>query len=198
MNNILAEAYRDEIASLPFADKIAGVVRVATYKESGDDYSAVKSFPVACDLTAEQCKTRQRELCPDSAKKSVIFFEDGGCDFLKKEGKFLHFQSTLRLLCWLNLKRIGSTQCTVSAIAIANIINKLPETFFSTGGLSKCKVTRVSEAPKSSAIFGNYTFDENSTQYLLHPFDYFRLDITTEFAINPACIDELTIGEPSC
>jgi len=44
------------------------------------------------------------------------------------------------------------------------------------------------ELVKSAAIFSKYSYDEAVTQYLMYPFDYFALDITTDFLINKSCI----------
>ena len=96
---------------------------------------------------------------------------------------------------WLNLAKLGVTDCSWSAIAVLAIIAQLPDTYFNLNNVyTRCIITEISEAEKLPAIFSKYSYDEAVTQYLLHPFDYFALDITIDYVVPRACIDAIILN----
>ena len=112
MTGALAAILRTYLQGLPFVDRLAGVVRTVTI--TGEDGKR-KAFPVACNVTNADCTAgRYQDLVPDSSRKSVMYFEDGGTvltGLLKGDPQF---RSTIRLIGWLNLKKMGLTDCDLS------------------------------------------------------------------------------------
>lgn len=201
MTTDFAEALRLEISTLPFIDRLAGLVRPVTFKDEVKAGTfARKVFPVACGVSAKDCVTdgKYQDLVPDSAKKSVIYFEEnGGAKVIAKEKNNLKYQATIRLVGWLNLPKLGVDNCSWSAVAVLGIISKLPDQYFNLNNLyTRCLITGISEAEKLPSIFSKYTYDETMTQYLLFPFDYFALDITIEFVVPRSCIEEIILASP--
>jgi hypothetical protein len=152
-----------------------------------------KAYPVACDVTAEDCKEgAYNDLCPDSKYMTVIYFEDGGVEFNSRSGKFSCYTSRLRLVCWINVAKYlaeccneGQT-CTASADIIKKIICALPSQPEYISPYSKIYPVVTSQLVRSNSIFAQYTYNEKQTQYLMAPYDYFALNLTTEFCI---CMD---------
>lgn len=191
MNQGIANIIKSNIEDLDFVDKIAGLTSPAlmTIKdENGNE--VIKRFPIACCTSVEDCKQGSyNDLCPDSRYKSVIYFEDGGVSFVRYEGNFRHYQSTLRLVCWLNVAMIqgdccsDGISCTLSSKVITQIIRALPKHPEHHSPFINVYSEITDQLIRSSSIFNQYTYNEKQTQYLLYPYDYFALNIRTTFAI---------------
>ena len=195
MTGALAAILRTYLQGLPFVDRLAGLVRTVTI--TGEDGKR-KAFPVACNVTNADCTAgRYQDLVPDSSRKSVMYFEDGGTvltGLLKGDPQL---RSTIRLVGWLNLKKMGLTDCDFATTAITNIIKNLPWTEFNSpaNGFVRVKLTGLNVLEKSSAIFSRYTYDEAVTQYLLYPYDYFGLNLTVEYTVRRSCIEDAVIPD---
>ena len=77
MTNDIAEILKDKIAGLPFVDRITGLVKILSFRETQENGSSkLKSYPIACNVTAGDCVNtgKYQDLVPNSSKKSVIFF----------------------------------------------------------------------------------------------------------------------------
>lgn len=207
MNQAIADIIKSHIEGLDFVDKIAGLTRVLTFdivtKDSeGKNVPVQKSFPVACCVTADDCKDgAYNELMPNSQYKTVIYFEDMGVTAGDIEGRYSYFTSNVRLVCWINAAKIlgdtckTGTACTLSAHLIAEIIRALPEFKQHHNPFNMVLSKVVSQEVSSPSIFSQYTYDEKHTQYLMYPYDYFALDIQTEFAI---CLKGTGVYDSDC
>lgn len=201
MTGDFAEAIRIEIATLPFIDRLAGMVRPVTIKTEQQTGSFTKQiFPVACNVSAADCinQGKYQDLVPNDSKKSVIYFEEnGGSVVIGKERNNFQFRAGIRIVGWLNLGKLGVTGCSWSSVAVLQILSKLPQGYFNLNNTyTKCRIASVFEAEKSPAIFSKYSYDESVIQYLLYPFDYFALNLTIEYVVPLACINALTLADP--
>lgn len=195
MNVAIAEIIKGLVVNLPFVERIAGLVKVATKVETTDAGTVKKLFPVACNVTNADCMSgKYKPLVPDSNTKSVLYFEDFGSQSLGVEKGYWHFRSTVRLVCWLNLQKLGVNNCEFSSMAATKIIATLPIGYMNYGNIIKARIVAISEPEKSSAIFSRYTYNEEQLQYLLYPYDYFALNITLEYQVRD-CLD-LGIASP--
>ena len=191
MNQQIANIIKGYIEDLDFVDKIAGLVSVTYLNITDENKEKVqKSFPVACDVSADCCIAgAYQDLTPNSKYMTVIYFEDGGVTFNKREGIFICYTSNLRLVCWINVGRYkaeccgeGHT-CSASADIIGKIISALPGHPENIEPYSKVYPVVTSQVIRSNSIFGAYTYNEMQTQYLMYPYDYFALEIQTDFCI---------------
>lgn len=186
MNSGIANYIVSLIDGLPFIDKIAGVVTPITRK--ADDVTKV--FPVACGVQHRDCVAgKYDDLVPNSKYKSIIYFEDNGVSFGAIKGNRREFTSRLRLIGWLNLQKLGETDCMKSEAIILEILRSLPLFPVNHNNYILLMVTLVSEAPKNKDIFSKYSYDEATMQYLMSPYDYFALDINMKWFMNLNCID---------
>src|SRR5512133_595055 len=201
MNQGIANIIKSNIDHLDFIDKIAGLTSVTLMTITDEAGNKVeKRYPIACCTSVTDCKQGEyNDLCPDSKYKSVLYFEDGGVSFVKYEGKYKYYQSTLRLVCWLNVAKIreepcyDGTVCTLSSKVIAQIIRALPSHPAHRPPFVNVYSEVVDQVVRSSSIFGAYTYNEKQTQYLMYPYDYFALTIRTNFSI---CLSGTDYYEP--
>lgn len=185
MNQAIASIIKGRIEDLDFVDKIAGLVSTQYMTIDG----VQKAYPIACCVTADDCKEGSyNDLTPNSQYKSVIYFEDGGVSFDRYAGNFKYYTSRLRLVCWLNVKLIlgdecDASQCTYSSHAVADIIRHLPAFPIHFAPFVRVYAEITNQIIRDNSIFSKYTYNELQKQYLMSPYDYFALDISTTFAI---------------
>ncbi len=203
----IANILVSRISTLNFVDKIAGVVKPMVKVdviEDEDGYRVVrKVFPVACGVTAAQCEEQglYTDLVPDDKYRSIIYFEDRGAQFVDRQGSVLQFAGNLRLVCWMNLKHFvvaSGKECTLDGLVLAKLLSEFPNTYFNSGNYQRILINITRVLPKSQDIFGFYTYREETNQYLLHPYDYFAVDLTVNFGIHKDCLDQIEIQAPSC
>lgn len=197
----IANIILDQIKHLPFFDKYTGLVRRVVKKDEGENGRIVTTvFPVGCDVTETECQNMKlSDLVPNSKYKSIHYFEDLGSRFIGIDGGYFQFEATVRLVGWLNMKATGKQgQCSVSSLAITNILREMNFNRFNSGIYTKIQLIQVAQLVKDAAIFRNYTYDEQATQYLMHPFDYYAMDIKAVFSIHPSCIEEFELGPIPC
>jgi len=191
MNNKIANILKDQIDDLTWIDKIAGLVQTANVREKNGDNISEKSYPISCSISEDAClKGAYQDLCPNSKKKSVLYFEDKGVSFDHQEGNRLFYKSSLRLVCWLNLQLIQGaackkdvTGCGTSGDYVLEVIKKFDYKPFNSGGFYGIVIHPPAQAERSVDIFSKYTYNETALQYLMAPYDYFALDFEISFFI---------------
>jgi hypothetical protein len=195
MNVDIANILKGYVETLPFAGKVGGLVKPITYVTQNDKGTVKKTIPVDCGVTHENClKGRYTDLMPDSKYKSVMYFEDGGVTPGDNNARDFSFESNLKLVCWLNLKKLGKTGCSNTALAIVTILNTIPTRTFNSGIYTRIQVTITGEEVKSPQIFSKYTYDEEKNQFLIHPYDYFALNVSVKFNVSKSCITNWANG----
>ena len=203
MNQSIASIIKSHIEDLDFVDKIAGLTAVTNIEIKDKDGNMVqKSFPVACCVTAADCKEgAYNDLMPNSEYRTVIYFEDKGVTFTRREGKWKYYQSQLRLVCWINIELLTGAECksevpcTYAAHIVAEIIRALPQFPEEHSPFNFVYSEVTDQEVRNNAIFSQYTYDEKHSQYLMAPYDYFALNIQTEFAI---CLSGTDVYDATC
>lgn len=188
MNNKIAGILKGYLLTLDWSDKVSGLVQTASVRTQE---GVEKSYPISCDITADACKKgAYQDLCPDSKKKSVMYFEDKGCSMVERVGSRLKFQSSLRLVGWLNLKLIQEAGCDSEVTGcgsigdyVIEVIKVFPTSPISSPDFVSFMVSNIDEAERDVSIFSKYSYSETGVQYLLHPFGFFALDLTMNFTI---------------
>lgn len=192
MNTEIARIIKVQIENLPFMEKVGGLVRVIKKVDSTDKGTTTKTFPVDCDVSEKECSVRSKytDLVPNSNYKSVHFFEDLGVTISTEDQATFSFESKVKLIGWLNLQKLGKTECSVSHLAIASILKSIESRTFNSGDFTKMQIRCTGIDPKSAEIFRKYTFSEEATQYLMYPYDYYAMTFTTKFTIPYKCITD--------
>lgn len=188
MNHKIAYLLKSYLETLSWKDQVSGLVQtVHTFTPEQKS----KSYPVSCDVTADACvKGDYLALTPDSSKKSVLYFEDGGCSMIERVGNRLKFRSSLRLVGWLNFLKINEVTCEADLRScgtvgdyVIEVIKLLPTSPITTTDFVSIMVSGIDEAEHSSEIFSKYTYSEELVQYLLHPYGFFAIDLSINFVI---------------
>jgi hypothetical protein len=212
MNTVIASYLKDRILEgITWADLVVGMVKTLTFQQPVENGQAVKkAIPISCDLEVSQrdcIANKQHHVVPDSKLKALIYFEDSGAVPAGKTPRGLAYTATIKLVCWMNLPKLGHSSCSVSALAMTQLIEVLDGigkttsvNLFADYGvpINSVKVTEISIDPKSASIFSKYTYDETKTQYLMYPYDYFSLTLKVSFEIPKGCIGDWTNPEIPC
>lgn len=192
MTSDIANILKGYIDNVGFADKVAGLVKSVTVMDENDaGVKTRRTFPVSCDTSYNDCeKGKYLDLIPNKKYKSIMYFEDGGSRLIGEDPRDFTFTSTLRLVGWMNLQKMGKTNCSISGLAVAHVLKALPTNFNNQGMYSRMRIKAVSQEVKSNAIFSRYTYKEETLQYLMYPYDYFALNIEVNYSINKNCIED--------
>ena len=186
MNEAIASIVKTYVQGIDLADKVSGLVRPVTLKVGDSN----KTYPVAWDVSHADCiKGKYNDLMPNSKYKSIVYFEDQGTTFLDRVGTSQYFESRLRLVGWINTKKSPAMDCPapLSSQMIMQIVECLPTKTVNVDPFHTMFFKIDSEVIKSNAIFSAYTYDEQMSQYLFYPYDYFALNITVKYAHADNC-----------
>lgn len=204
MNQDIANILKDRVKTLPWVDKISGLIREYTKVDlitrDEKQYTVRKVFPVSCDVDEVACLGgAYKDLAPDSRRRSVVYFECGGCRLVERQGDMFFYKSTLRMVAWVNMRKFSDYYtCSVSSRLVQSVLALLPITEFNEEPFQRIKFEAVSELPKNAQIFSRYTYDEALGQYLIFPYDYFALQIETTFRMHNMCIQQIELADATC
>lgn len=207
MNKEVAHILKERIAAgggVPFVEVIAGLAQRVEFKQpNGDGVPVLKRMPVSYDTTAAQgCKvTPETALVPNSKKKGLLYFEDMGSAFVDRvSGGHIKYRSTLVLVCWMNRARlVGDHYKEITSYCVTQLLSKLKAREISNeGNFARFYVTPGRILPQDASVFSRYTYEEAVTQYLRPPFEFFGMELTVEFTVHPACVEQLEFKDPVC
>lgn len=195
-----------QIKVLNFVDRYAGIVKTINIAvDNQTDKGQIKRYPVACDVQNGECVNTglYNELVPDDSKNSVLYWElispatNSGMtqtkDFYTKR-----FKGTARLVVWLNLAKLGVTECN-GAINTLPILEKiLTQKGKISGGIyDNCMLwiePRAVVKQDIQTVFGGYDYPKLKNYYL-YPFDFYAIDVN--FTLDQ-CLAKGGTFEPTC
>jgi hypothetical protein len=202
MNKGLSIILRNKLAELPFVEVLAGMAQTVTTEDSNQEtlVKITKRFPVCDNVLGVDCEGREISLTPNSARKSIIYFEDFGITVNGREHGNTNYISSLRLVCWMNRKNlVGNAYTDVAGHAMAMIVQKL------TGGnpenidiFTRLTVEIVRIPPQDAGLFGRYTYNEADRQYLRPPFEFFALDLSCKYNVPTKCLAAINWDLKTC
>lgn len=180
MNEKIAAILANQYIQLGFISKSAGCVQ--EYKKHSKE-AGTKTFPIARTYYRQTpsgevvCPVIEayEDVAPNTSEIGIIYFEDLGSRVVKSNARMDTWKGNLKLVCWLNLKKIGEKSPGILQDAVMNHLTPdLEADPFIFGG--KLKFTET--YPKRPSPFDKYSYDEKQTQHLVHPFDYFSLKVS--------------------
>lgn len=190
------------IAALDWVGRYGGVVKTL-YKEVQEKggKTTIKKFPIACDVTPVDCENQSifETLIPDDAFKSVVYWEEVspftniGQTQTKKFNE-RKFKGTARIVVWLNLAKLGITNCKDGALTIPSL-----EKILTKQGKIQSGVFAGSHLwiiPKQvlqqdiNTIFGKYDYPKLKN-FFAYPFDFYAIDV--DFEMNQCLSNDTTL-----
>lgn len=187
------------LAPLTYIDKLAGVVKSITKTDLNTNNNPTKKiFPVACGISYNECLNtgKYQDLIPNSNIGCMVYLEDSGVRLVGLKNGFNYWNASYKLVGWINQKKLGYDTCSITSQIIQEIISKFPEIPTNNGIFQQVKIQVDAQDPKSFNPFSKYSYEEDKTQYLMFPFDYFSLNITVSFAMNKKCLTPFITQTP--
>jgi len=186
-----------DLKALNFVDVAAGIVRSQKEVKGTKDAPIHKVYPVYFNSTKTTCSPNDYiSLIPDSSKKGIVYFEDKGTTIGEYKDSFI-MSSQVRLVGWFNLKLINTTLTNADTLLLA-VAGAIPSGLDNDGGINAITIECTGNEQKSIAIFSEYTFPEEQTQYTMYPYDYFALNYNIQFRIHRSCINDITLKATTC
>lgn len=189
----LAKVLMNTISTLPFTDKIGGVAEL-TSKDS-------RQMLVACDYIQNNCQGDKSytELVPSVDLKSLFYFEnERGAVFKEhKAGDIMVYETEMRLVGWINQKRLGYNDENVTSLIISSLIKRLLSNDQIKQNISSpflaIRTTSVKEDNKDPRIFTKHGYKDN---FRFKPYDYFSITFGVKFFIDYNCLNEFVVKTP--
>lgn len=174
-----------------FIDKLAGVVKIITKTDvDGNNRAIKKTFPVACDLDMSDCiaSGRYKDFIPNSNYGCIVYLEEVSNQYIGNSGRKMNWKAQYRLVCWINQKKLGYNECSITSKIITTFINSFPEFPFNQGIYQTVSINILGQDPKNINPFSKYSYDEDKSQYAMYPYDYFSLMVEVNYSIDKSCI----------
>lgn len=208
MTGLICEQLKTRITALPYADKTAGLTKVAVRRIEGTTEDGTKyllqeqRFPIAANVTGSECwrTGTYKDLAPNSSLKSVVYFEQLTPETITPDSRnFISTSAKLRLVAWFNLKKIG-------------IDGELPvEIKYELMGLLQSKITielnpidssvsfKINQIIADPSVFSKYSYEKALIEnMLLYPYSYFAIDFTANWLLQPNCYTFTPLTEIVC
>ncbi len=199
MINDIIETIKPRILELPFIDKYGGLVRIVKKGYTNENGVYYKTFPVTCETEIADCNDegKLRALTPDESYKSLSYFESAGNIRVNMEDykgkRVVKVIAPIDFVCWLNLPRLGITDCHSSIFELMMI------QFFNQSASSKIscehdinyvdvKFKIISFSSRDEKIFSKYSYGD-MLGLLIYPFDFFKINLEISFYVDPNCIN---------
>lgn len=214
MIRLVMESIKPYIEAIPWVERYGGLIYALTLQQEGEGGDFInKTVPFSDYVTTRDCfeeSDRYLYLTPDDSKKSIVYFEQLGDTTFSDLGRggsrlrgVLQASQNFRLVCWVNLNKIGSEFESDGAILAAQLwaavdgikIDKLSDTL--NLPVTNIKWTITSEVQKSLAIFSNYSYNDRGA-FLMYPFDFFAFNVTAQFFVKKGCITAFPVSGEVC
>lgn len=208
MTKEIAKILKERIVDDPkikFLDVIAGLTQKVTYGQPLDGQATIyKSLPVSYDVnTSDTCRVEpETAVVPDSTKKGILYFEESGTgikEFHPMRGG--NYSSNLTLVCWLNKARLGYQKTEeITAPVISLLLSSVLKGggYTNEGSFVRFHVNPGRINTQDSSVFNKYTYNEQATQYLRPPFEFFSIQLVVTYQVNPNCLAEFNLKDPIC
>lgn len=201
---LLEQALRTTVTDINFIERYGGIVQaVSRVRENGVDI-----FPVSRYVSVSDCfdNGRYRDLVPDDSYKSVAYWEQRGSSEITPigpKGLLWRISQTMRLVCWLNLAKMGLTDYDavdqLELYAIKAIHGQSGDVNTSLGYKFSYNVISFRTVPREAqAVFKPYSYQDQQQAYFW-PNGFFAVDFTIRAELAAGCIVEPELGaEISC
>jgi len=184
MNDRIAYLIAGQLINLGFISRTSGCIQVLkrgkyNFPASLNVYQQNKEGEIVCPKTEDYTP-----MIPDSSETGIIYFEDKGSNNVSRSARRETWVGTLNLVCWLNLTKIGVKEPGLLQEAVmSNLVKEIPNSGYLIGG--KLEASKV--LPKTPNPFQSYSYEEEKTQFVTFPYDYFSLELKYRVFTLPNC-----------
>lgn len=200
MINLITSEIKTKLQGLDLVEKIAGLVTPTTIEVEGGQ---LWTFPISNDVAGQQCfeSGKYMDLVPNSDHKSVIYLEEQRplTNTGYEEKQVMRFETVVRVVCWLNLAKLGVSDGTKTSQVSMTIIDNLLE----NNGIipitdpnftnAKLYLEMDAQAMRNPNIFSRYSYSQFGS-HLIYPYDYFAIDFKCKLLVNRACFTAFVAG----
>ena len=200
MNKQIALILLDRLQGAPYLEHTSGIVQqVRRHRKTEEVMSVDEVFPFSSFATPSETGKMNMAMVPDSKKKSLLYFEDGGIRVMGVSSRGIQYRSSIRLVCWFNTAMINAdNDKLMSQKIMGDVIAKITTPRNVSEEPFLLLNASVSQIPaQNSSIFTPFTYDETKTQYLLLPYDFFAIDFEVDFVFSSRCMIPVVVGEPA-
>lgn len=193
MNEPLAAILAERLRTLPFADRVAGLVRPVEQRLPDGERTIVNRYPYPVNLPVKTCDNSDFYLLPSPETASIHFFEDGGSRPYEFQAGVKGFESSLRLLGWLNPNRLTLplSDARWQAAVLEALNGKLPTSVY------RNLFIQARTLSADAGLWNKYTYND---KLLYYPYQLLGLELTCRYVLDPKCLtDPLpSLKEPGC
>lgn len=202
MVNKILEQFRTDVEAIPWIDKYGGLAKTIEVDGEVDGKQYVIHYPVSCGNANESCISsgNYTELLPNTNYKSVVYFiqETPFQRIGKKDRSFdvWEFKTTLRLVCWLNLPKLGYKDqfCNAVSLFVMDFWKNI-ESFKTSNPSAKLEV--IAQLPNDEKlVFQEYlggVIQDRMGLFTLYPYGFFGLNISLTADLAPSCWDAVPV-----
>lgn len=125
------------------------------------------------------------DVLPGQCMGNRVFFNTDDPELLVKQGRFLHMERTVGLVCWYDLSTIyaGTTARNTEAVKW-KLLDTLDRIVLPTG----MRMSMAKVYDRAENIFREYSLREVDSQYLMQPYGGVRIDM--DLVYREACMDD--------
>lgn len=195
MVQLVAERLAETLAKSAIVSKCCGLIR----EHKTTDRDRTVTLPVGVPVKAGADADTETYMLPDERESAVAYFEQvGQVSEVAKQGRVILYGADLRLVVWLNLRKIQPPNTGQIAAFFLSQLNavRVPDIH----PVTNCAVVSVIPEPPDGNVWKRWTLDEQRIQFLMPPFDYCTFLIKVRFAVSASaeCLTAATVVEPTC
>lgn len=170
----------------PFIERVVGMSRPRTTYEPNSETAIRVTLPLPVEYTASECATTPRYLVPDGSIAGAAWFEDVGTTPAVLAGSpLLFYDTTLRLLLWLNTDRISPAPSETQLLAAVTRAVR-PRQHLAAGDFLDVLATLTPLAANAESLFARYSFADSPLLY--PPYRVAGYELKVRWRLNPDCL----------
>lgn len=196
MNATLAEILKGRLEDVLWIGRLAGLVRPVTYERNGGTITIPVAVSVQ-DRSGCAASDALREMVPDDQYGAMVYFEDLGTIRSQSRTRGVAFTSTIRLVCWVNVARLGGDILAADQV-MEKLIHAMNAGPYNLGSFQGIRHRAQAFPTRGAGLFATYNYPASARQYLMPPFDAFAIDITTDYRLKAGCEEDVALEDVNC
>lgn len=208
MINEIIQLFEEEVTALSWVQRYGGLAKpVQIISQTGTPKTAAVAHyigtPQKQDQTSLLQEKRYKFLVPDRNIKSIIYYEQPQPEVLVDgfgRQNYCRYETTIKLIGWLNLKKIGVEETTIKGKCMQHIISIFNNRFWGDTDSTRNATTKNITPDNAEAtlnLFSKYSYADK--QFLhFYPYEVFSINIPVRYTIYTNCKSEINISNIDC